>query len=68
MVTDTYMKYLAKLRFGCQSAIVGIQVLAQTNKTCSKEDIDVRIEAVNGIIAYLQDVRRHLVYFKNTDQ
>ena len=61
-----YDKYLARLRFGCANIITVSQILAKTTRDDRIEDIDERIAACDQLIKYIQDVRRWLLYFKNS--
>jgi hypothetical protein len=66
MIIDTYSKYLAKLQFGCAQLEILIKALGQASKVSTQEDIDARLKAIDRSISYLQDVRRAILYFKNT--
>ncbi len=61
-----YSKYLAKLCSGCETATVVLKAISQTTRTNTAEDIHVRLEAVQQLIRNLQEIQRHLLYFKNT--
>lgn len=62
---SNYQKYLAKLRFSCETGLLAIKAIMQVNQASTLEDIDVRIKATEQLISNLQDTRRHLFYFKN---
>lgn len=66
MQSSGYNKYLAKLQFGCTQLEILVKALGQSSKVPTKEDIDARLTALDRAITYLQEVRRAILFFKNT--
>lgn len=65
-MTTAYSKYLAKLQFGCEQLNILVKALGQASKCATEEDIDARISAIDRSITYLQEIKRTILYFKNT--
>lgn len=65
MQSESYNKYLAKLRFGCDQLQMVAITLAKSNLVNTKEDMDERLKAIDSAIGYLQDVKRAILFFKN---